>query len=92
MKKKMTFYDYRLSVISSLCESYTVSNLPLKSQTKSIHLPKKLPKNNKNVYLRKRCKFCYSKGEKRVTTIFYCPQCDGEPGLCLENCFEKFHS
>ena len=91
-EKKITFYDYRLSVISSLCESHnTVSKLPLNPQTKS-HLPKKLPKNNKNVYLRKRCKLCYSKGKKRVTTIFYCPQCDDQPALCLENCFEEFHS
>lgn len=92
-ERKITFYDYRLSVISSLCESHNIlPRLPVKSQINSIHLPKKLPKNKKNVYLRKRCKLCYSKGKKRVTTIFYCPGCDDEPALCLENCFQEFHS
>lgn len=28
----------------------------------------------------------------RVTTIYFCPRYDGEPALCLENCFEEFHS
>jgi len=91
--RKITFYDYRLSVIKSLCKSHVVSSLPLTTQRKSIHIPKNYQNyHSKNVYMRKRCKLCYSKGKKRVTTLFYCPQCDNEPALCLESCFEEFHS
>lgn len=87
--KKCTLYDYRLSVISALVKNQTSIILP--PQKKQTHFPIKVLKNNKNIYVRKRCKVCHSKGIRK-TTIFYCPECEGHPGLCIENCFEVHHS
>lgn len=63
-QEKIIFYVYRQSVMLSLCGSRNIgTTMSFKSQTKSIHLSKKLPKNNKNAYLRKIYKLCYSKRE-----------------------------
>lgn len=44
-EKKITFYDYRLLVISSLCESHNiVSSLPLKTQKKNQFICQKIIK------------------------------------------------
>jgi len=39
---------------------------------------------------KKRCKVCADK-KIRKETIYYCNQCEDEPGLCLEQCFKEFH-
>lgn len=53
------------------------------------HFPTKVAKNEKKIFIRKKCKVCHSKGIRK-TTIFYCSSCEGQPGLCLENCFENY--
>ncbi|XP_068112363.1 uncharacterized protein [Hyperolius riggenbachi] len=39
---------------------------------------------------RKRCRFCSRAGIRRDTTV-YCPTCPDQPGLCLGECFERYH-
>ena len=39
----------------------------------------------------KKCKACLKHGN-RVDTTFMCKNCPKKPGLCLEPCFEQFHS
>jgi len=43
----------------------------------------------KNIFIEKEAR-C-AKGILK-TTIFYCSSCEGQPGLCLENCFEINHT
>lgn len=89
--KKCTLYDFRLSVISALVKSQiNVPPINISPQTVTNHFPSKVKKNNKSHYIRKKCKVCHSKGIRK-TTIYYCPKCEGQPGLCIENCFEIHH-
>lgn len=74
--KKVTLYDYRLSIISALVKQTNQTNINVPSQIKNSHFPTKVTKNNKNNYIRKRCKVCHSKGIRK-TTLFYCPECEG---------------
>jgi hypothetical protein len=89
--RKCTLYDYRLSVISSLVKNQENINIPPQIPQQNSHFPTKVTKNNSNKYLRKRCKVCHSKGIRK-TTLFYCSECEGQPGLCLENCYQNYHS
>ncbi|GFN89722.1 PiggyBac transposase uribo2 [Plakobranchus ocellatus] len=36
-------------------------------------------------------KVCYKRGRRR-DTHFYCPSCSSKSGLCLGECFEKYHT
>ena len=40
---------------------------------------------------KKGCKVCYKRGQRRDTR-FYCPKCPSQPGLCLGDCFERYHT
>ncbi|XP_025190988.1 piggyBac transposable element-derived protein 4-like [Melanaphis sacchari] len=89
--KKISLYDYKISVIESLLpkkDNKTQKNSEVKKT--EAHLPKKVEKNEKNRYYKKRCKVCADK-KIRKETIYYCDQCEDEPGLCLEQCFKEFH-
>lgn len=85
--KKMTFYDFRLSVLEKL--------LPENSETAKSkvheHIPTKIGKTNKKgKTLRKKCRIC-TKQDKRKDTIYHCEVCPDQPGLCLEKCFAEYH-
>ncbi|KAF9416050.1 hypothetical protein HW555_006462, partial [Spodoptera exigua] len=55
-----------------------------------MHFPKQITKEpNSRRAKRKQCRQC-AKQKKRVDTIFYCPNCPDQPGLCL-NCFKPYH-
>jgi len=43
-----------------------------------------------NRHKQKRCVFCH-KNKIRKMTIYQCTTCNGKPGLCFPECFEKFH-
>ncbi|KAE9543687.1 hypothetical protein AGLY_002083 [Aphis glycines] len=93
--KKISYYDFRLSVINSLLypnkDTISDSIQPPYSRLPQKHFPIKVDKNHKRRYIRKRCRICATKG-KRVETIYYCNKCEDQPGLCLELCFEEYHS
>ncbi|XP_069684345.1 uncharacterized protein [Periplaneta americana] len=54
------------------------------------HLPAKQRANEKGKTMRKRCKVCYENGRRKEST-FYCPDCLGQPGLCVDPCFGIYH-
>lgn len=89
--KKISLYDYRLSIIEGLVPEKE-NNIPKNAQRikHETHLPKRVPKNQKNRYLKKRCKVCADQ-KIRQETIYFCDQCDDQPGLCLETCFKEYH-
>jgi hypothetical protein len=87
---KKTLYDFRLELIESLLsvDSRPVSRAPSRTIVSS-HFPSHSKAGEKHK-VQKRCRVCHEKGiRKAVTTI--CPDCDGEPGLCLRPCFQLFH-
>lgn len=87
-EKKMNLYDFRMSIISSLL----VPPTPKKEKQKLVnHLPEYCPKDNQGNAKRRRCKYCYQTKKIRKDSVYFCPQCPKEPGLCLTPCFRNFH-
>ena len=43
-----------------------------------------------NRHKQKRCTLCHMNKIRKMTT-YQCKTCDGQPGLCFPDCFEKFH-
>lgn len=85
----LSLYDYRKRVIETLLPMPNITELARPLSLGKIHLPANLPKREGKT-IRKRCRVCYNKAQKRVSVIFGCPDCPGFPGLCLE-CFREFH-
>lgn len=55
------------------------------------HFVDVLPPTEKKVHPQKRCRVCTKKG-LRKDTRYYCPDCPSKPGLCLSECFRKYHT
>ncbi|KAL4103748.1 hypothetical protein QTP88_019089 [Uroleucon formosanum] len=79
-----------LSVIQGLLPKQQNIQINTKKRNSETHLPKKVPKNNKKRYMYKRCKYCYAQGIRK-DTIYFCNECQDQPGLCLDSCFVDFH-
>lgn len=88
--KKLTLYDFRLSVIKSIVEPHLPSELQMPLKNK-VHCIMKLTKDTHGKTKRRRCNQCWRTLKKRVQTIFACEDCPGQPGLCIE-CFRPYHS
>ena len=56
-----------------------------------MHIPTRLPPTPKKFRPAKRCRVCWEDGHRKET-VFICPSCPTKPGLCIDDCFEKFHS
>ncbi|XP_040178266.1 zinc finger protein 37 homolog [Rana temporaria] len=39
----------------------------------------------------RRCRVCSKRGMRRDTR-YYCPSCPNHPGLCIKNCFRRYHT
>lgn len=87
--KKLTLYDFRLSVIKSIIEPHLPPTLQRPLMNK-IHCIMKLPKDTHGKTKRRRCNQCWRTLKKRVQTAFACEDCPGQPGLCIE-CFRPHH-
>lgn len=93
-RKKLSFYDFRMSVIEEMLpEKVPESAKPTAAKPNIIseHLPAKCAKGPSGKTLRRRCKQCWSRGERKDSQ-YCCPACPESPGLCLEPCFREFHS
>lgn len=55
------------------------------------HFPARIPSRDGQPRPAKRCRRCYSNGSPR-RSIWYCERCPGAPGLCLDPCFQLWHS
>ncbi|KAG8226314.1 hypothetical protein J437_LFUL018146, partial [Ladona fulva] len=77
--KKLSLYDFRLKLISSLLPD-SLMTIQSSSTLSVSHFPDFLSQVISNRRKQKRCRVCYSKDvRKNVTT--YCPDCPDEPGL-----------
>ncbi|CAB3221935.1 unnamed protein product [Arctia plantaginis] len=86
-QRKMSLYDYRLSVINALL----AENLPPDRSRRSLrHQIKKATETTANGRLkRKTCRQC-TKNKKRTDSPWYCDTCPDKPGLCV-SCFDNYH-
>ncbi|XP_068113414.1 piggyBac transposable element-derived protein 4-like [Hyperolius riggenbachi] len=55
------------------------------------HYPVKIPPTACKEYPQKRCRVC-SKQKRRVLSRYHCTDCPEKPGLCMKDCFQKYHS
>ena len=55
------------------------------------HFPYAFPSTPTQKYPQKRCRVCSKRGFRRDTR-FCCPRCPGQPGLCIGECFERYHT
>ena len=60
------------------------------SATLPQHRLERLPPKPNQRHPAKKCRVC-SKDKKRKGTVFVCIGCPGEPGLCIGQCFRRFH-
>lgn len=82
------FYEFRLSVIESLVGP--PPSVPV--ITEKIHLPQLCPRSEGSNRVKKRkCQACKENENARKDSIYYCPLCPNQPGLCLDPCFRMFH-
>lgn len=87
---KKSLYDYRLSVIEKLLGSPPAEPLP---RVKISHLPELCPKGEGGGRVkRRRCQVCWDTKKERKDSIYFCPLCPSQPGLCLSPCFRVFHT
>ncbi|CAH2012125.1 unnamed protein product [Acanthoscelides obtectus] len=86
---KLSYLDYRHSVIESLLPDPTTSTTA-KPTSDDLHLPSKCEVAESGRKLRKRCRWCSQQGIRKDSQ-YYCAKCPETPGLCLELCFESFH-
>ncbi|KAH9632993.1 hypothetical protein HF086_000353 [Spodoptera exigua] len=88
-KLNISLYDFRANILERLLPPiHPREEIPL--AICPMHFPKQITKEpNSRRAKRKQCRQC-AKQKKRVDTIFYCPNCPDQPGLCL-NCFKPYH-
>ncbi|XP_068093018.1 piggyBac transposable element-derived protein 4-like [Hyperolius riggenbachi] len=55
------------------------------------HFPAPIPPTASKKYPQKRCKICRRSGVRRETR-YHCPKCPSKAGLCLNPCFEIYHT
>lgn len=91
-QNKMPLYDFHLAIIDKLLPDIAEPPRPLKRRSVP-HVP---TKNTDKVACgkrskQKRCRVCYSNGIKKYVT-WQCLECEGQPGLCVPECFDLFHA
>lgn len=89
---KISFYDFRLSVIKELLPEQVPKSTP--STSRILHKISVISEKGKGTagsqrVKRKRCKLCSQK-KIRKQTVYHCEHCDGKPGFCVA-CFTEYH-
>lgn len=89
---KMSFYEFRLAVIRDLLPPHTPLESPAQKMLRlSAHKIKiNNERNEKNRLKRKNCRVCY-KTQPNKKTPYFCDTCPNKPGLCLGECFDRYH-
>lgn len=90
-KDKMSLYDFRISILSSLLHIENITRVPVQKDASKHTISKILSLGSDGRIKRKRCREC-SKKQKRTLTIYECKKCPKQPGFCVLECFEAAHS
>ncbi|KAK9889678.1 hypothetical protein WA026_007057 [Henosepilachna vigintioctopunctata] len=88
--RKMSLYDFRISILKSLL-NIDVVNKPVKIDDTKHFLTKITSLNSDGRVNRKRCKVC-SVNKIRKLTRYHCEKCPKQPGFCVGICFEIGHN
>ena len=70
-------------VSSGVVENQPRSSIP-------VHRLERLPPKPMQKHPAKKCRVC-SRDKRRKETVFVCVGCEGQPGLCVGECFRKYH-
>uniref|UniRef100_A0A8C5R0Q0 PiggyBac transposable element-derived protein domain-containing protein n=1 Tax=Leptobrachium leishanense TaxID=445787 RepID=A0A8C5R0Q0_9ANUR len=88
----LSFLQFQLQVISGLLyQDAPVPRAVMGDRVGAMHFIYKIPPTEGKQKPQKRCRVCFKRGQRR-DTIFYCPECPGQPGLCLGDCFKIYHT
>lgn len=61
-----------------------------KIRLQELHYLQSIPPTEKKQHPTKPCRIC-TKAKKRRETRYFCPICQEEPALCVEDCFKNYH-
>lgn len=97
--KKLDFFSFQQKVISSLLFDDGRMNVPTTTdiqhedlaRLKERHFPRKIPQTGKSHSTSRKCKVCREKGVRKET-CYMCQQCPSAPALCVQPCFELYHT
>uniref|UniRef100_A0A8C5M180 PiggyBac transposable element-derived protein domain-containing protein n=1 Tax=Leptobrachium leishanense TaxID=445787 RepID=A0A8C5M180_9ANUR len=88
----LSFLQFQLQVISGLLyQDAPAPRAVMGDRVGATHFIYKIPPTEGKQKPQKRCRVCFKRGQRR-DTIFYCPECPGQPGLCLGDCFKLYHT
>uniref|UniRef100_A0A8C5MX79 PiggyBac transposable element-derived protein domain-containing protein n=1 Tax=Leptobrachium leishanense TaxID=445787 RepID=A0A8C5MX79_9ANUR len=88
----LSFLQFQLQVISGLLyQDAPAPRAVMGDRVGATHFIYKIPPTEGKQKPQKRCRVCFKSGQRR-DTIFYCPECPGQPGLCLGDCFKLYHT
>ncbi|CAG5035422.1 unnamed protein product [Parnassius apollo] len=91
--KKLSYYEFRQSVIENLLPEAKVQKTGEVSEEgvilNIVHIIQPCPRKGKS--MRRRCKYCWEVNKIRKDTPFYCPNCPQQPGFCIVDCFRLYH-
>uniref|UniRef100_A0A0A9W0B8 PiggyBac transposable element-derived protein 4 n=3 Tax=Lygus hesperus TaxID=30085 RepID=A0A0A9W0B8_LYGHE len=92
--KKVSLHYFRLAIVQYLCgEGPSPSSTNLPSRSQQLINSKHFPAIHESAGSRKkriRCRECSkTKVAKHVST--FCPGCEDQPGLCIQDCFLNYH-
>ncbi|XP_053316411.1 piggyBac transposable element-derived protein 4-like [Spea bombifrons] len=90
---KLSFLQFQLEVISGILYRDAPGPQVVMGTNRigATHFIFKIPPTAKKQNPQKRCRVCYSRGQRKDTT-FYCPDCPGKPALCVGDCFKLYHT
>ena len=94
--RNMTFLKFQRVVVSSLVFEGNEEHGPAPQENvvrlTARHFPSHVPATERKQKAQRRCRVCRIRLGIRKESRFCCLKCPSQPGLCLENCFEIYHT
>ena len=90
-----SFFKFQLDVCGNLifqCPVEQNQDNPDLIRLTGRHFAKPVPATNARSKPFRRCRVCRIRHQIRKETKFYCPDCPGEPALCIDPCFKIYHT
>ncbi|XP_071972612.1 piggyBac transposable element-derived protein 4-like [Engystomops pustulosus] len=92
-----SYLDYQEKVIKNLIfgdlgsEARATTSSDASRIVAGQHFPSQVPPTAKKARPQKRCRVCYKNGIRKDTG-YQCMTCHDQPGLCIHECFRKYHT
>ncbi|KAK3757441.1 hypothetical protein RRG08_038796 [Elysia crispata] len=91
---KFDFYKFSRNVVAKLVFRDAIISTPENENLSRLtgrHFIFEIPPTEKKLRPQKRCRVCYQRKVRRDIR-FYCLSCPSQPGLCLGECFQRYHT